>query len=71
MADDEKHAPPHDKESKEPLGPFTPDDESPGGSTPEVHDTLSPHDVPKDSPNRRPIEERVAEEGGEATRGTA
>lgn len=41
------------------------------GSTTEVHNTLSPHDVPKDSPNRREVEERVREEGGEATRGDA
>lgn len=41
------------------------------GSTTEVHNTLSPHDVPKDSPNRREVEERVREEGGEATQGDA
>lgn len=69
--DDDKTAPPHDQSHDEPLGPFTPDDESPGGSTPEVHGSLSPHDVPKDSPNRRAIEELVDEEGGEATRGNA
>lgn len=67
--DDRQTAPPHDEGHKEPLGPFTPDDESPGGSTPEVHDEISPHDIPKDSPARKAVEDRVAEEGGETTRG--
>jgi hypothetical protein len=37
----------------------------------DVHSTISPHDVPKDSPNRREVEEKTEEEGGEATRGNA
>ena len=39
------------------------------GDTTEVHETISPHDVPKDSENRRPVEEQTEEEGAEATRG--
>lgn len=55
----------------EPLGPMTPDPESDLGDTSDVHGTISPHDVPKDSPNRREVEERVDDEGGEATSGNA
>ncbi|WP_354697719.1 hypothetical protein DSM112329_03358 [Paraconexibacter sp. AEG42_29] len=55
----EKHAPPHDSEADEPLGPFTPDDESAAGDTPEVHDEISAHDLPKDHPGRsRLVRER-------------
>ncbi len=52
-SEDEPHkAPPHDSESKEPLGPVTPDDETPLGDTPEAHDEISPHDLPLDHPGR-------------------
>lgn len=37
----------------------------------DIHGTISPHDVPKDSPNRRPVEELTEDEGGEATSGNA
>lgn len=65
MADDKTthHAPPHDTEAHEPLGPFTPDDESRGGSTPEVHDEISPHDLPKDHPGRQEAERRAGSTG--------
>jgi len=53
---------PHDSEADEPLGPVTPDDETAAGDTPETHDTISPHDIPKDNPGR-PEAERLA--GGE------
>ena len=51
MADDEteKQAPPHDSQASEPLGPMTPDDETPLGDTPEhseeerVATTRRPH----------------------------
>jgi hypothetical protein len=65
--DDERHTPPHDEHAKEPLGPVTPDEETPLGDTPEAHDEISPHDIPKDNPGRREAE-RMAEEEG-VTRG--
>ena len=58
----EHDPPPHDDDAREPLGPFTPDDESPAGDTPEVHDGISPHDIPKSNPGRP---EAVEEAGGE------
>lgn len=64
---DEK-APPHDSDAKEPLGPFTPDDETPLGDTPEAHDEISPHDLPKGHPGRAEAERQAAEQGG-TTRG--
>ena len=72
--DDDRSAPPphdqggqHDSEADEPLGPFTPDDETPAGDTPEVHDEISPHDLPAGSKARRAVEEAAGEDGG--TRG--
>jgi hypothetical protein len=47
---------PHDERAREPLGPLTPDDERPAGDTPEAHDEISPHDLPKDHPGRRAAE---------------
>jgi hypothetical protein len=64
---DERQAPPHDKESDEPLGPVTPDEETDLGDTPEAHDEISPHDLPKDHPGRKQAE-REAGDGG-TTRG--
>ena len=67
MNDDEsKHAPPHDDEAAEPLGPMTPDDETPLGDTPEAHDEINPHDLPKDHPGREKAE-RIAGEQGTTT----
>lgn len=64
MTDDPTHhAPPHDSESEEPLGPFTPDDQSPAGDTPEVHSEISPHDLPKDHPGREEAERQAGEDG--------
>jgi hypothetical protein len=53
---------------EDPPVPFAPDDETPAGDTPEVHDEISPHDLPKDNPGR---ERAVEESGGEhgTTRG--
>ena len=66
MASDETHkAPPHDRESAEPLGPMTPDDETAAGDTPEAHDEISPHDLPLDHPGREEAERRAG--GGEGT----
>ncbi len=61
-------APPHDKESSEPLGPMTPDDETPLGDTPEAHDEITPHDLPLDHPGRDEAE-RLAGDDDETTRG--
>jgi hypothetical protein len=61
-------APPHDDEHDEPLGPATPDDQTPLGDTPEAHDEISPHDLPPDHPGRKEAE-RQADEGGGTTRG--
>ena len=61
-------APPHDGTAKEPLGPFTPDDETPLGDTPEAHDEISPHDIPKDTPGRAAAEREAGGEDG-TTRG--
>jgi hypothetical protein len=68
MPDHERDAPPHDKDADEPLGPVTPDDETPAGDTPEAHDEISPHDLPKDHPGRQAAEELAEQEGG-TTRG--
>jgi len=62
--DNEHDAPPHDKESDEPLGPATPDDETDLGDTPEAHDEISPHDIPKGSPTRKAAEELAGGEDG-------
>jgi hypothetical protein len=63
----EGQAPPHDDDAQEPLGPMTPDDETDLGDTPEAHDEISPHDLPKDHPGRRAAEREAGEEG--TTRG--
>lgn len=52
----QRKAPPHDDEAVEPLGPFTPDDQTPAGDTPEAHDEVSPHDLPPDNPGRAEAE---------------
>jgi hypothetical protein len=62
------HAPPHDDEADEPLGPMTPDDETDLGDTPEAHDEVSPHDLPPDHPGRHKAEELAGGEDG-TTRG--
>jgi len=66
--DEPKHAPPHDTEADEPLGPMTPDDETDLGDTPEAHDEINPHDLPKDHPGREQAE-RIAGDRG-TTQGT-
>ena len=63
-SDEEHHAPPHDKEASEPLGPFTPDDETPAGATPEAHDEINPHDLPVDHPGREKAERQAGGTGG-------
>lgn len=68
MSDDGHHSPhdPDDPQTDEPLGPFTPDDETPAGTTTEVHSGLSPIDLPKDHPGRKEAERLAArDEHGE------
>lgn len=67
MTDEDEKAPPHDSDAEEPLGPMTPDDETPMGDTPEAHDEISPHDLPPGHPGREEAE-REAGPGG-TTRG--
>jgi hypothetical protein len=54
----------HDEHASEPLGPATPDDETPAGDTPEAHDELSPHDLPKSHPGRAEAERQAGGEEG-------
>lgn len=61
---DDKTARPHDSEAREPLGPLTPDDQTPLGDTPEAHDEITPHDVPKDHPSRQAVEAEAADGDG-------
>ena len=60
---DDPKAPPHDTESDEPLGPVTPDEETDLGDTPEAHDEISPHDLPKGHPGRQEAERQAGEDG--------
>lgn len=66
-ARDRSEAPQHDSESSEPLGPLTPDGETPLGDTPEAHDEISPHDLPPDHPGRAQAEREAGRTG--TTRG--
>ena len=58
------------------MGPFSddngpgigPDDETPFGDTPEVHDEISPKDLPLDHPGRHQAERQASGSGG-VTRG--
>jgi hypothetical protein len=59
---------PADDRAEEPLGPATPDDQTPLGDTPEAHDEISPHDLPPGHPGRKAAEKQ-AQEGGGTTRG--
>ena len=60
-------ASPHDGETPEPLGPITPDDETPLGDTPEAHDEISPHDLPPDHPGREEAERLAGGKDGTTT----
>ena len=69
MAHDERHpAPPHDRDSSEPLGPLTPDEETDLGDTPEAHDEITPHDLPPGHPGREEAERLAGGKDG-VTRG--
>jgi hypothetical protein len=41
----------------------TPDDETDLGDTPEAHDEISPHDLPKGHPGRQEAEREAGEKG--------
>jgi hypothetical protein len=64
QSDEHSEAPPHDSEADEPLGPMTPDDETPAGDTPEAHDEISPHDLPPGHPGRAEAEREAGGEDG-------
>ena len=59
----------HDGEHPEPLGPVTPDDETPLGDTPEAHDEIIPEDLPPGHPGRRAAEEQAARDPSGTTQG--
>jgi hypothetical protein len=61
--------PPRDRGSHEPLGPVTPDPETPAGDTSEAHDEISPHDLPAGHPGRAEAERLADDESGGTTRG--
>lgn len=65
---DDPQPPPHDDQADEPLGPLTPDDQTPLGDTPEAHDEISPHDLPKGHPGRAAAERQAGGPDG-TTRG--
>jgi hypothetical protein len=62
--DSSHEAAPHDQRAEEPLGPFTPDDETAAGDTPEAHDEIIPEDLPKGHPGRAEAEREAAEGDG-------
>ncbi len=59
---------PHDGRTREPLGPVTPDHQTPLGDTPEAHDEIVPEDLPRSHPGRKAAE-RQAAAGDGTTRG--
>jgi hypothetical protein len=46
------------------------DDETPAGDTPEAHDEINPHDLPKDHPGRQTAEEQAGGMQGTTRGGT-
>jgi HAMP domain-containing protein len=52
-----------------PSSHLIPDDSTPAGDTPEAHDEINPHDLPRDHPGRQAAEEQAGEAG--TTRGDA
>ena len=64
MTEHDHDPPPHDRSADEPLGPLTPDDETPLGDTPEAHDEISPHDLPPGHPGRAEAERQAGGEEG-------
>jgi hypothetical protein len=66
----QRKPPPHDEQAQEPLGPATPDDDTPLGDTPEAHDEVSPVDLPPDHPGRRQAERDAGGPAGETSGNT-
>ena len=52
-----------------PSAHLIPDNETAAGDTPEAHDEINPHDLPKDHPGRQAAEEQAGELEG-TTRGS-
>ena len=48
-----------------PSAHLIPDNETAAGDTPEAHDEINPHDLPRDHPGRRAAEEQADEAQGE------
>ena len=61
----ERDPSPHSDDADEPLGPATPDPHTDLGDTPEVHDELSPLDLPPDHPGRKEAERQSGGVAGE------
>jgi hypothetical protein len=62
-----------DEDEPIPSAHLIPDDSTPAGDTPEAHDEINPHDLPRDHPGRQAAEDRAGEEppddGARTTRG--
>jgi hypothetical protein len=67
--DESNDTSPHDDDASEPLGPLTPDDETELGDSPEVHDEISPHDLPQGHPGRAEAERQAQDNESGTTRG--
>jgi hypothetical protein len=48
----------------DPFPSIAADDLTPLGDSPELHDEISPHDLPKDHPGRKAAERQAAAHGG-------
>jgi len=59
--DDPLRAMQDDEDWAIPSAHLIPDDQRPAGDTPEVHDEVSPHDLPHDHPGRQAAEEQAGE----------
>jgi hypothetical protein len=58
----------HDGTEPEPLGPFTPDDDSAAGDSPDVHSTIAARDLPQGHPGKAEAR-RLEGENCEGSRG--
>ena len=67
-----RHDSPQDAAADEsepiPSAHLIPDDQTPAGDTPEAHDEINPHDLPRDHPGRQAAEAQAGGEEG-TTRG--
>jgi hypothetical protein len=68
-SDPTHEGPPRDQGSHEPLGPLTPDPERPVGDSAEIHDDISPHDLPPGHPGRAEAERDAERSESGTTRG--